>query len=78
MRKKKNKTEKPRLIKVSFIDCVNGNTIKIGQVRRDNDSEPIIWEYEVISSTGETLHNGQNPDRFTAFNEALKIATNKC
>lgn len=75
MKKKKNKIEKPRLIKVSLIDCVNGNTIKIGQVRRDNDSEPIIWEYEVISSTGETLINGQNFDRITAFNEALKLAT---
>lgn len=75
MKKKKNKIEKPRLIKVSLIDCVNGNTIKIGQVRRDNDSEPIIWEYEVISSTGETLINGQNFDRIAAFNEALKLAT---
>lgn len=78
MKKKKNKTEKPRLIKASLIDCINGNTIKIGQLRRDDDSQPIVWEYEVLSPNGETLHNGQNPDRITAFNEALKIATNKC
>ena len=76
--KKPKKNEKSRLVKVSNIDCVNGNTIIIGQLRRETETEPIVWEFEVRNPSGVTLHNGQNPDKHTAFNQALNLACPNC
>ena len=76
--KKPKKNEKSRLVKVSNIDCVNGNTIIIGQLRRETETEPIVWEFEVRNPSGETLHNGQNTDKHTAFNQALNLACPNC
>lgn len=74
-KKPKKKVEKSRLVKVSTIDCVNGNTIIIGQLRRETETEPIVWEFEVRNPSGGKLHSGQNPDKHTAFNQAVNLAT---
>ena len=76
--KKPKKNDKSRLVKVSNIDCVNGNTIIIGQLRRETETEPIVWEFEVRNPSGETLHSGRNPDKHTAFNQALNFACPNC
>lgn len=75
---KKPKKEKPRLVKVSNIDCINGNEILIGQLRRNNETEPIVWEYTVFNRMGKPIATAQHADRFEAFNEAIKIACPNC
>lgn len=76
--KKPKKNEKSRLVKVSNIDCVNGNTIIIGQLRRETETEPIVWKFEVRNPSGETLHTGQNQYKYVAFNQALNLACSNC
>lgn len=73
--RKKPKKEKPRLVKVSNIECVNGNRIVIGQRRRETETEPIVWEYEIYSQSNELIAHGERPTPQEAFNEALPKAT---
>lgn len=73
---KKPKKELTRLIKVSTIECTNGNCIVIGQRRRKTETEPIVWEYEVQTINGYTLFKGERENKIEAFNEALNKATN--
>lgn len=72
---KKPKKEKPQLVKVSYIECSNGNTIVIGQKRRDTEDEPVVWEYTILSPEGEEIHKGVSEDKYAAFNEAVQKAT---
>ena len=71
--KKKPKKELSRLIKVSNIECTNGNHIMIGQRRRETESEPVVWEYEVYFPSEAIFYHGECTDKNTAFNEALDI-----
>ena len=66
------------MIKVSNIECLNGNEILIGQLRRNDETEPIIWEYTVFDRMGKPVKSGQHPDKHTAFEEAIKIACPNC
>ena len=72
---KKPKQEKSRLVKVSNIECLNGNRIVIGQRRRETETEPIVWEYDILNPLEETLAHGERPDKHEAFQEALHKAT---
>lgn len=73
--KKKPKEEKPRLVKVSEIECINGNRIVIGQLRRETETEPIVWEYEVFNPMNESMAKGERPTAHEAFMDALPKAT---
>lgn len=73
--KKNPKKELSRLIKVSNIECLNGNRIVIGQRRRETETEPIVWEYEVMFPLEETFNHGEKPTADEAFQEALSKAT---
>lgn len=72
---KKPKEEKPRLIKVSEIDCINGNRIVIGQHYRKTETEPIVWEYEVLNPMNESIAKGERPTAPMAFRMGLYEAT---
>ena len=73
--KKKPKEEKPRLVKVSNIECTNGNRIVIGQRRRETETEPIVWEYDVLNTLNESIAHGERPTAHEAFMNALPKAT---
>jgi len=73
--KKKPKKEKPCLIKVSDVECTNGNHIVIGQRRRETDSEPIVWEYNILNPLKESIAHGERPTAHEAFMDALPKAT---
>ena len=73
--KKKPKKETPRLVKVSEIECTNGNRIVIGQRYRKTETEPIVWEYEVFNQLNESIAKGEKPTPPEAFQVALYEAT---
>lgn len=70
-RKKKEQVVKPRLVKTSRIECLNGYAIIIGQRRRDNESEPIMWEYEIVNRLNLVVAKGENQDKHKCFHEAV-------
>lgn len=73
--KKKPKKELPRLVKVSEIECINGNRIVIGQLRRETETEPIVWEYEVLNPMNKSMAKGERPTAPMAFRMGLYEAT---